>query len=659
MRICGLAVILFLASVSAALAQTKITLSVDATDAARNMLHSKLTIPVRPGPLTLFYPEWIPGEHTPTGTINDVVGLKLIANGKPIPWRRDDLEMFAFHCDIPPGVTTLDVTFDDVTQPETTASAKLARIKWNRLLVYPQGANSDAVTVKASLKLPVGWRFASALPVANDNRAGDRGDNRADNRGDNSNNSGDNSNDNRGDNSNNRDNRDNRTNNKAELQFKEVSLTQLVDSPAIIGANFRNFPLTSSGTMHEMDVMADTPTGLTLKPETLTGLKNLVQEAYALFGARHYRSYKFLVTLSDHGGSEGLEHHESSEDGVGENAFGDELELLDFAELMGHEYAHSWNGKYRRPAGLATPDFEQPQKAELLWVYEGLTQYLGKVLPTRSGLWSAEDFREAMAAVAAEMENQSGRQWRPLVDTAVAVQLTYPSPRAWMNSRRRVDYYDEGSLVWLEADVLIRTRSNGKLSLDDFCRRFHGGGQDTAPAVKPYTFDDIVNTLNEVTPYDWRGFLNARINAVNPHAPVGGITNGGWKLVFTDKPNTEIRIADHGRKSVDLSFSLGALLKDDGTVMDVNPNLAAFKAGVAPGMKILSVNGRTWSTDVLHEAITSAKNSTAPIELVVENGSFTETYRVNYHDGERYPHLERDNSKPDVLSEVIKSRARR
>src|SRR6185369_335055 len=287
---------------------------------------------------------------------------------------------------------------------------------------------------------------------------------------------------------------------------------------------------------------------------------------------------------------------------------------------------------------------------------EGLTQYLGRVLPTRSGLWTPENFHDAMAAVAAEMEDQSGRQWRPLADTAVAVQLTYPSSRAWMNYRRRVDYYDEGSLIWLEADVLIRTRSNGKLSLDDFCRRFHGGS-DTPPAVKPYTFDDVVNTLNEVMPYDWRGFLNERIYAVALHAPIGGITNGGWKLVYTDKPNTQVRIADHTRKSVDLSFSLGALLKDDGTVMDVNPNLAAFKAGLAPGMKIVSVNGRTWSSDVLHEAIASAKTGTAPIELVVENGSFTETYRVNYDGGERYPHLERDNTKPDVLSEVIKSLA--
>jgi predicted metalloprotease with PDZ domain len=613
-RVFSIAIILFFASAASAFAQAAMTLNVDATDSARNIVHTKLTIPVRPGPLTLFYPKWIPGEHSPTGPINDLVGLKLSANGKPIPWRRDDVEMFAFHCNIPAGVSLLDVTFDDVSQPESTASAKLARIKWNRLLVYPEGMNSDAISVKASLKLPAGWRFASALPITNDN--------------------------------------------KAELQFKQVSLTELVDSPAIIGANLRNVPLSSTGIPHEMDAMADTTAALELKPETLTGLRNLVQEAYALFGARHYRSYKFLVTLSDHGGGEGLEHHESSEDGVGEDAFSNELELLDFAELMGHEYAHSWNGKYRRPAGLATPDFEQPMKGELLWVYEGLTQYLGKVLPARSGLWTAEDFREAIAAVAAEMENQSGRQWRPVVDTAVAVQFTYSSPRAWMNYRRRVDYYDEGSLVWLDADVLIRTRSNGKLSLDDFCRRFHGG-QDTPPALKPYTFDDIVNTLNEVFPYDWRNFLNTRINAVAPHAPLGGITNGGWKLVYNGKPNTQIRIGDHARKSVDLSYSLGALLKEDGTILDVNPNLAAFKAGLAPGMKIVSVNGRTWSTDVLHHAIASAKNSTAPIELVVENGSFTETYKVNYHDGERYPHLERDNTKPDVIGEVIKSRAQR
>ena len=600
---------LLVCSVSAASAQIK--LSVDATQAARNIVHSKFTVPVRPGPLTLFYPKWIPGEHSPTGPINDLVGLKLSANGKSIAWRRDDVEMFAFHCEIPQGVSELEVSFDDVSEPETTASAKLARIKWNRLILYPRDINSDTIQVRASLLLPAGWKFASALPVLSENKDG--------------------------------------------FQFKEVSLTELVDSPAIIGENFRKFALTSTGIIHEIDAMADTPAALEMKPETLTALKNLVQEAYALFGARHYRSYKFLVTFSDHGGSEGLEHHESREDGVGEKALFDELELIDFADLMGHEYAHSWNGKYRRPAGLTTPDFEQPMKGELLWVYEGLTEYLGRVLPARSGLWTADDFHEAMAAVAAEFEMQSGRQWRPLVDTAVAVQFTYPSPRAWMNYRRRVDYYDEGSLVWLDADVLIRQRSNGKLSLDDFCRRFHGGS-DTPPLVKTYTFDDVVNTLNEVVPYDWRSFLNERIYKVAPHAPLAGITNGGWKLVYTDKPNTLVRLEDHARKSVDLTYSIGAMLKEDGGVMDVNPNLEAARAGLAPGMKIITVNGRPWSTDVLHEAITAAKSSTTPIELVVENGSFTGVYKLNYHGGERYPHLERDPTKPDVLGEVIKSR---
>jgi len=589
-----------------------ISLHVDATEASRSILRSRLKIPVRPGPFTLFFPKWIPGEHTPTGPINDVVGLKLSAGGKPIPWRRDDVEMFAFHCQIPDGVSELDVSFDDVSQPESTMSAKLARIKWNRVVMYPEGVNSDSIHVKASLSLPTGWKYATALPVLNEKQS--------------------------------------------EIDFKEVSLTELVDSPAIIGANFRRFPLTSAGITHEIDAMADTLPALEMKPETSKGLNRLVAEASALFGAHHYRSYKFLLTLSDHGGSEGLEHHESSEDGVGERAFFDELELIDFSDLMGHEFAHSWNGKYRRPFGLATPDFEQPMKGDLLWVYEGLTQYLGHVLPARSGLWTAEDFRESVAEVVADFDLQAGRQWRPLVDTAIAVQLTYPSPRAWMNYRRRVDYYDEGSLIWLEADILIRQRSGGKVSLDDFCRRFHGG-TDTPPMLKPYSFDDVVNTLNEVSAYDWRTFLNERLNSVAPQSTLDAINKGGWRLIYNDKPNTLVRVGDHSRKSVDLSYSIGAMLKDDGTIMDVNPNLEAFKAGLGPGMKIVGVNGREWSIDVLREALAAAKNNPAPIQLVVENGSFTRTVQLNYHGGERYPHLERDASKPDVISDIIKSLA--
>jgi predicted metalloprotease with PDZ domain len=587
-------------------------MNVDATEAARNVLHTTLRIPVTAGSFSFFYPKWIPGEHSPTGPINDMVALRVIANGKPIAWTRDAVEMFAFHCDVPAGVSELQVSFDDVSQPGTTMSARLARIKWNRLVVYPRGMASDAISVGTSIKLPPGWKFATALPLLRERRE--------------------------------------------EIEFKEVSLTELIDSPMIAGANFRKLTLASTPLLHEMDIAADSPAALDVKPETLLGWQNLVKEANALFGARHYRSYRFLLTLSDVGGSEGLEHHESSEDGVGEKALSDPSQLIDLGDLLGHEYTHSWNGKYRRPADLTTPDFEQPMAGRLLWVYEGLTEYLGKVLPARSGLWSPQDFRESVAAVAAEMDNQSGRNWRPLVDTATAVQFTYSSPRAWMNSRRRVDYYFEGLLLWMEADVLIRRQSQGKLSLDDFCHRFHGG-PDTGPLVRTYTFDDIVSTLNEVTPYDWRGFLNERVNLINPRAPLGGITSGGWKLLYNETPNEEVRFTEQQRKFMDLSYSIGLIVNADGTVLDVNPELPAAKVGLAPGMKIVGVNGRGWSSDALHEAVAATKNGATQIELRVESGSFQEDYKIPYRGGELYPHLERDATKPDLLSEIIKPHA--
>ena len=571
------------------------------------------SIPVRPGPFSFFYPKWIPGEHSPTGPINDLVGLRLTANGKAVSWTRDPVEMFAFRCDVPAGVSELEVAFDNVSQPGTTMSARLARIKWNRLLVYPRGLNSDAVRVDASIKLPAGWQFATALAVQRERRE--------------------------------------------QVDFKEVSLTELVDSPMITGANFRRLTLASTPVLHEMNIAADSAAALDVKPATLQGWQNLVKEANALFGAHHYRSYRFLLTLSDVGGSEGLEHHESSEDGVGEKALSDPGQLIDLGDLLGHEYTHSWNGKYRRPADLTTPDFEPPMQGDLLWVYEGLTEYLGKVLPARSGLWTPENFRESIAAVAAEMDHQSGRNWRPLVDTATAVQFTYSSPRAWMNYRRRVDYYFEGLLLWMEADVIIRRQSQGKLSLDDFCQRFHGG-PNTGPVVRTYTFDDIVRALNDVTPYDWRGFLDERVNRINQRAPLGGITNGGWKLVYTGTPNEEVKFNEEQRKFMNLSYSIGLIVSNYGAILDVNPELPAAKAGLAPGMKIVGVNGRAWSSDAIREAIGATRSDAAPIDLRVENGSFQENYKVTYRGGERFPHLERDVAKSDVLGEIIKPRAR-
>jgi predicted metalloprotease with PDZ domain len=596
--------------VSAALAQTAgIKLNVDATEAARNILHVSEKIPVKPGRFRLFYPKWIPGEHSPTGPLNDMVNLFISANGKPVAWTRDDVEMFAFECEIPAGASELEIAFDDVSQPGTTASAQLARIKWNRLLLYPRGVPSDNIQVSASLKLPADWKYATALPVARE--TGSTAD------------------------------------------FKSVSLTTLVDSPAIIGKFFAKIQLPGDGALTEMDMAADNAGALTAQIETLRGWKEMVRQANLMFGARHYNSYRFLLTLSDAGGSEGLEHHESSEDGVGEKALSDQYGLIDLADLLGHEYAHSWNGKYRRPAGLATADFEQPMRGELLWVYEGLTEYLGKVLPSRSGLWTPRMFCESVAFNAADMDHQSGRKWRPLADTARAIQFTYAGARPWRNARRGADYYSEGMLVWLDADILIRQKSGGKLSLDDFLRKFHGG-QNSGPAVRPYDLNEIVKTLNEVVTYDWKGFFYERVYSVSMRAPLGGITNGGWKLVYDETPNLQIELGEHLRKTTNLFFSIGILLSKDGEIRDVDPDLPAGKAGLAPGMTIKNVDGREFSAEVMRQALTAAKNNSAPIVLTVDNSGFEQTFDLNYHGGLLYPHLVRDAAKPDLLSGIIR-----
>ncbi len=592
-------------------AQNSIRLTLDATDAAKNILRVRETMPVGAGKLTLFYPKWIPGEHAPTGTLNDMVNLFITANGKPLEWQRDDVEMFAFHLTVPNGVKQIEIAFDDVSQFGTIASAQLSRVKWNRLLLYPENVKSDDIQVAASMKFPAGWKYATALPVAGETANA--------------------------------------------VDFKAVSLTTFVDSPAVIGKYFKRVPLANDGgAAHEIDIFADTAEALEYTPETLAGWKNLVKQANLAFGAHHYNSYKFLLTLSDVGGSEGLEHHESSEDGVGEKSLSDKFRLIDLGDLLGHEYAHSWNGKYRRPASLTTPDFEKPMHGELLWVYEGLTQYLGHILPTRSGLWTPEIFRETLAADAASLDNQTGRRWRPLVDTARAVQFTYGSARAWRNERRGVDYYDEGALIWLEADVLIRRKSGGKLSLDNFFRKFHGG-QNSAPLVVPYDLNEVVKTLNDVVPYDWRGFLNERIYTTRKNAPLDGITNGGWKLVYNDTPNVAVEVGENIGGATNLFYSIGILVNKEGVVSDINPDLAAAKAGLAPGMKITKVGGEDFSADKFRAAVAQTKNN-APLEIVADNGGSSETYKLNYRGGSRYPHLERVAGKPDVISEIIEPR---
>ena len=596
--------------VSIVFAQNSINVAVDATDAAKSVLHVREKISVKPGNLTLFYPKWIPGEHAPTGPLNNMVNLFIKANGKLLEWRRDDVEMFAFHLTIPANVKEIEIAFDDAAEPGTTSSAFLARIKWNRLLLYPLNAKSDDIKVTGSLKIPVDWKYATALTTAKES--------------------------------------------KNSVDFKETNLTTFVDSPAVVGKFFKRVPLSDeTGAAHEIDLFADSAEALEYKPETLTSWKNLIRQANLMFGARHYNSYKFLVTLSDHGGNEGLEHHESSEDGVGENGLSGENELLDLGGLLGHEYAHSWNGKYRRPVNLTTGDFQTPMKAELLWVYEGLTEYLGDVLPARSGLWTAEHFREVVAEVAANMDNQTGRRWRPLADTATAVQFTYGGGRAWRNQRRNAEYYYEGELIWLDADILIRQKSNGKLSLDDFLRRFHGG-QNSAPMVKTYDFEEIIKTLNEVQPFDWRKFFTERVYQVQTRAPLGGITNGGWKLIYNDQPNSQIKVNETVAGYANFSYSIGIIVNESGTILDINPDLAAATSGLAPQMTITKINGEEFSIENLHKAVAATKNNISTIELEAANDNETRNYKIKYQGGEKYPHLVRDSSKTDLLSSVAK-----
>jgi len=396
---------------------------------------------------------------------------------------------------------------------------------------------------------------------------------------------------------------------------------------------------------------ADPDLEMTAKDEA--SYKKLVAETGALFGARHYRHYDFLLTLSDLVGGHGLEHHESNDSVAAERTFSDPNLHMLFAALVPHEFVHSWNGKYRRPAGLATPNYQEPMIGDLLWVYEGLTEYLGNLLAERSGFLTEEQYRESLAATAATLDHRSGRAWRPLEDTARSVQTLRTMGPQWQNWRRGLDYYPEGELIWLEVDAVIRRQTQGQRSLNDFGRRFHGG-ESGPPRVVPYTFDDIVHTLNEVAPYDWARLLIERVNAINAHAPLGGIEQGGWKLVYNDKPNAFVEAAEKSFKISDSTYSLGFATSEDGKLDDVEVGSPAYKAGVGPGMKLIAVNGRRWSPEVLHAAIKAGKEAHQPIELLVENAQFFKTYTVQYFEGEKNPHLERVPGAPDVLGQILK-----
>jgi predicted metalloprotease with PDZ domain len=614
-----LLIMLVSASAVAANNPSPIRIQVDATDAARNIFHTKLLIPAKAGALTLVYPKWIPGNHRPSGPIANVTGLRFEAAGKPITWQRDPLDMYAFHVDVPEGVAEITAYMDTLTSSDSAgatgsaASSQLLDLNWNQVVLYPQGASSDAVEMLPSIKLPAGWKFGTALPDPHVSGS--------------------------------------------EVTFAEISLTTLVDSPLIAGEHYRQIELSRPGEVpeHVIDVVGDTDTDLAMSKEDVTAYQNLVAETGALFGARHYRQYHFLFTLSDQVGHHGLEHHESSDNASAERTLIEPpLHMLE-AGLLPHEFTHSWNGKYRRPQGLATPNYQEPMIGDLLWVYEGLTTYLGNVLTARSGLWSPEQYREALAITAAAMDHTAGRTWRPLEDTAISVQILRLMSPAWESWRRSLDYYPEGELIWLEVDTRIRQLTQGKRSLDDFCRIFHGG-QSGPPKVVPYNLADVAKALNEVAPYDWEGLLKERVNSITAHAPLDGIERGGWRLVYDDKPNALLRAQEKLNNGVEVMYSLGFWLKKDGEFGDVIPGSPAYQAGIGPGMKLVAVDGRRWTKDVLHDAIQGAQNSQQAIELLVSNKQMFKTYSVIYHGGEKNPHLERVPVQADLLGDILRPR---
>lgn len=609
---------LFLFGLSSLQAAEPIEINVDLTEAPRRLFKAMLKIPAKPGLLTLHYPKWIQGEHQPTGPILDLAGLKISAAGKLIAWKRDDVELNNFHCTVPEGAMGVEVALEYLVPGDKggfgagpAATAKLAILNWYLVTLYPLEAGQHVrdIPVKASLKLPPGWKAGTALSI--DTTQGEF------------------------------------------TQYKTVSLETFLDSPALCGLHFREIAIgPKSNPPHFLTLACDSEEGLKIDEKWLAAYSKLVDEAGALFGTRHYHSYRFLISLTDQFGHNAIEHHECSDNRSPERMFlEDKYHKSGQGMVQAHEYVHSWNGKFRRPAGLSTPNYQDPMRTKLLWVYEGLTEYYGFVLAARSGLWPKEQALENWAELADWARNQKGRNWRPLEDTATANHL-YTARNEWSRRRRSVDFYDEGALIWLDADTLIREKTKGAKSLDDFCKAFYGG-ENNGPQVKPYTFEDVVKALNDVVENDWKTFLERRVIVLAETPPLDGIERGGWKVTSKKEPNLLRKTVNDDGKSLNLSSSIGLVLTEEGKVIDVVPGSPADRAGIGPHMKITATNGRKFDSDRLVEAIAATEGGKGKLELLVENGEFFAALPIPYIGGAKNPHLVRDEAKVDLLSNIF------
>lgn len=597
-----------------------VTIHVDASDTAQGIFRVHETVPVKAGPLTLLYPQWIPGDHSPTGPINLLAGLKVTANGKALTWKRDKYNVYAFRMDVPDGVSSIEVEFQYLsgrTESEGyEITDRMMDMEWSKVSLYPAGYYTRGITYAASMTLPRGWQLGTALETAS--RSGDT------------------------------------------VTFKPVTYNNLVDSPVYAGQYFKRVELTpAGGAPVYLDVFADAAKYLEMTPEQIAVHRNLATQAVKLFGSHHYDHYDFLFSLSDVMGGNGTEHHQSSEDGLDADYFTAWKDAAPGRDLLAHEYTHSWNGKFRRPEDLWTPNFSVPMGDSLLWVYEGQTEYWGFVLTARSGMWSAQEFRDALAMTAANYErNRVGFQWRTLEDTTNDPTAARRSSLPYRNWQMSEEYYSAGQMMWLEVDAKLRALTQDKKSLDDFARAFFGVDNGSY-VTKTYTFDDVVAALNGVAPYDWAGFLRAHVDTIDPPLE-DGLAASGWKLVYTDKESDyESQYNSRSQPSRHLynfTWSIGLTMNDKAQVNDVRWNGPAFKAGVSTGATLVAVNGQDYSKDVLKDAIAAAKNSSAPIQLLFKYQGGYRNVAVDYHGGLQYPHLVRIDGKPDYLSEIIAPR---
>ncbi|WP_026046395.1 M61 family metallopeptidase [Sphingomonas sp. PAMC 26621] len=590
-------------------------IAVDATDVAHGVFRVSETIPVKAGPIVLLYPQWLPGAHAPQGQIDKVAGLTFHAGNRILAWRRDQTDMYAFHVDVPTGVSEINVTFDfvsatDADQGQVVTSPNLLGLEWISTMLYPAGHYVRQIVVEPSATFPAGWTAATALRPVQPATGGT-------------------------------------------IHYKPVALDTLADSPVFAGRFARSEQLSPDVTLN---MVADRPDQLAIAPAQLALERAMVDQATKLYGAQHYSHYDFLVALSDRVlTGVGLEHHRSSEDQMAPDSFLNWNDGVAERDLLAHEYTHSWNGKFRRPADLWTPDYRTPMRNSLLWVYEGQTQFWGKVLTARAGLISRDDAYDSLAQTAAAYAAQVGRNWRPLVDTTNEEILSNRRPEPFPSYQRDEAYYEEGQLIWLDADSLIREKSGGKRSLDNFAKAFFGV-RDRDWGELTYTFEDVVTALNKVQPYDWAGFLHARVDERTPQPPLDGLARGGYALTYSDQPGRVWTAREKASETLDLSYSLGLRIGKDGAVTGVIWNGPAFAAGLSVGSKITAVDGDAYDDDGLKAAITRAKNDGKPITLLIKQGKTYRTVAVTWTGGLRYPHLVRTGKGPSTLDALYRSR---